>query len=376
MPPSIPDPVPHGAAGASAAGSTPLVGLERSALQDVLIRHGEAPEKARMRASQIWRWLYGRGACSFTEMSNLPQALRTVLSGSASLTRPQVVDEQQSDDGTIKWLLRLPGGQEVESVFIPESDRGALCVSTQVGCSLTCSFCHTGTMPLVRNLKAGEIVGQILTARDRLGEWPAPAQRRLSHIVVMGMGEPLLNYEATAAALRIAMDDGGLAFPRRKITLSTSGIVPLIDRAAAELGTGLAVSLHAPRDDLRDELVPINRKWPIAELLGACRRYADRHGTITFEYVMLDGVNDGDDDARRLVGLLQGVPAKVNLIPFNPWPGSAYRCSPLARIRRFAEIVTRSGVIAPVRTPRGRDILAACGQLKTASERRRRRLAA
>ncbi|HEX6144458.1 MAG TPA: 23S rRNA (adenine(2503)-C(2))-methyltransferase RlmN, partial [Geminicoccaceae bacterium] len=249
----------------------------------------------------------------------------------------------------------------------------AVCVSTQVGCSLTCSFCHTGTMALVRNLRAGEILAQILTARDRLGEWPAPAERRLSHIVVMGMGEPLLNYGATAKALRIATDPDGLAFPRRKVTLSTSGVVPLIDRMRDELGIGLAVSLHAVRDELRDELVPINRKWPIAELLEACRRYARAHGTITFEYVMLDGVNDGDADARGLVRRLDGIPAKVNLIPFNPWPGAAYRCSPETRIESFRSVLARSGIPAPVRTARGRDILAACGQLKTASERQRQR---
>jgi 23S rRNA (adenine2503-C2)-methyltransferase len=356
------------------AATSDLIGLEQAELQAVVRACGEPERAAPMRARQLRHWLYQRGATDAAAMTDLPQALRAQLGQCTSLERPQVATEQRSADGTRKWLLRLAGGHEVETVFIPEEERGALCISTQVGCSLTCSFCHTGTMPLVRNLKASEILGQILIARDRLGEWPAPRQRRLSHIVVMGMGEPLLNYEPTATALRIAADPEGLAFPRRRITLSTSGIVPMIDRAAEELGVGLAVSLHAVRDELRDELVPINRKWKIAELLAACRRYAAfGRRAITFEYVMLDGVNDAEEDARALVRLLQGMPAKVNLIPFNPWPGSAYVCSPPERILRFAGILARSGLPAPVRTPRGRDILAACGQLKTASERRRQR---
>jgi len=259
-------------------------------------------------------------------------------------------------------------------VYIPEPERGTLCISTQVGCSLTCSFCHTGTMPLVRNLKAAEIVAQILVARDALHEWPTPsAPRRLSHIVVMGMGEPLLNYQETAQALRIAMDPDGLAVPRRRITLSTSGVVPRIEQCGRDLGVGLAVSLHAVRDELRNELVPINRKWNIADVLNACRNYAGPDRRITFEYVMLDGVNDSSADARELVRLIRGIPAKVNLIPFNPWPGAPYACSPPERIAAFARIVTRAGYAAPVRTPRGQDILAACGQLKTAAERRARR---
>ena len=349
-----------------------LIGRTREELEGILAALGE-PERSRpMRVRQIWHWLYHQGASEAAQMSNLPAGLRDRLTQHCVVSRPDVVAEQCSADGTRKWLLQVAPGREIEAVHIPEADRGALCISTQVGCSLTCSFCHTGTMPLVANLDASQILGQILTARDRLGEWPSPrGPRRLSHIVVMGMGEPLLNYEATAKALRIAMDPDGLAFPARKITLSTSGVVPKIETLGRELGVGLAISLHAVRDELRDELVPINRRWPIARLLDACRAYpgADR---ITFEYVMLDGVNDSDADARELVRLIRGIPAKVNLIPFNPWPGAPYRCSPAERIRAFAAIVARAGYASPVRTPRGRDILAACGQLKTASERQRR----
>jgi 23S rRNA (adenine2503-C2)-methyltransferase len=348
-----------------------LIGRTREELANVLRTLGE-PERSRpMRVRQIWHWLYHRGVSDAAHMSTLPVGLRDRLTQFCVVTRPAVVAEQRSADGTRKWLLRVAEGREIETVHIPEADRGALCISSQVGCSLTCSFCHTGTMPLVGNLSASQILGQILTARDRLGEWPSPkGPRQLSHIVVMGMGEPLLNYEATTKALRIAMDPDGLAFPARKVTLSTSGVVPKIEALGRELAVGLAISLHAVRDDLRDELVPINRRWPIARLLDACRAYpaADR---ITFEYVMLDGVNDSDADARELVRLIRGIPAKVNLIPFNPWPGAPYRCSPSERIRAFAAIVARAGYASPVRTPRGRDILAACGQLKTASERQR-----
>jgi 23S rRNA (adenine2503-C2)-methyltransferase len=354
-----------------------LIGRTLAELALAVTGLGEPERPARMRARQLWHWIYRQGARDFAQMTTLPRSLRAALAEAHSIARPEIVTEQVSADGTRKWLLRLKGGQDVEMVHIPEEDRGALCISTQVGCSLTCSFCHTGTMALVRNLEAEEILGQVLVARDALGEWPAPeGPRRLSHIVVMGMGEPLLNYEPTARALTVAMDPEGLAFPRRRITLSTSGVVPKIERCGEELGVGLAVSLHAVRDTLRNELVPINRRWPIAELLDACRRYpaTDR---ITFEYVMLDGVNDADADARELVRLIRGIPAKVNLIPFNPWPGAAYCCSPPERIEAFAAIVARAGYASPVRTPRGRDILAACGQLKTASERlRRRRLAA
>jgi 23S rRNA (adenine2503-C2)-methyltransferase len=361
---------------AGAVAARDLVGRTRAELAEFLGTLGE-PERSRpMRVRQIWHWLYFRGVADVARMSTLPAVLRDRLAESCVVGRPAVVADQRSADGTRKWLLRVAEGREIETVYIPEADRGALCVSSQVGCSLTCSFCHTGTMPLVANLGAGQILGQILVARDRLGEWPSPrGPRQLSHIVVMGMGEPLLNYEATVAAMRIAMDPDGLAFPARKITLSTSGVVPRIASLGRELGVGLAVSLHAVRDDLRDELVPINRKWPIAQLLDACRAYpaADR---ITFEYVMLDGVNDGDAEARELVRLIRGIPAKVNLIPFNPWPGAPYRCSPPERIRAFAAIVARAGYASPVRTPRGRDIFAACGQLKTASERQRRSRAA
>ena len=350
-----------------------LIGRPRAELAQLIAALGEPGRHAALRARQLWHWLYDRGARDFAAMTTLPALLRGRLAEAYSIARPEVVSAQTSADGTRKWLLRFADRQEVETVYIPEPERGTLCLSTQVGCSLTCSFCHTGTMPLVRNLRVGEIVGQLLVARDALGEWPTPdGPRRLSHLVVMGMGEPLLNYRETAAALQIAMDPDGLAFARRKITLSTSGVVPRIAACGRELGIGLAISLHAVRDDLRDLLVPINRKWRIAELLDACRAYAadaDRH--LTFEYVMLDGLNDSDRDARELVRLIRGIPAKVNLIPFNPWPGSPYRCSPPERIRAFAAIVARAGYPAPVRTPRGPDILAACGQLKTASLRGR-----
>jgi 23S rRNA (adenine2503-C2)-methyltransferase len=356
-----------------------LIGLSRAELAEIVRELGEPERTAPMRARQLWHWLYRRGATDLAAMTTLPAGLRVRLAERYRIDRPTVVDQQSSADGTRKWLLRFADGREVETVYIPEPERGAVCISTQVGCSLTCSFCHTGTMPLARNLRAGEIVSQVMVVRDALGEWPTPdGPRRLSHIVVMGMGEPLLNYDQTVAALRIAMDPDGLAFARRRITLSTSGVVPRIDACGRDLGVGLAVSLHAVRDDLRDRLVPVNRKWNIARLLKACRDYAaqaDR--TITFEYVMLEGINDSDADARELVRLIRGLPAKVNLIPFNPWPGAPYRCSPPERIAAFAAIVARAGHPAPVRTPRGGDILAACGQLKTASERRRRaRLAA
>jgi 23S rRNA (adenine2503-C2)-methyltransferase len=356
-----------------------LLGRSRPELAQIVRELGEPERTAPLRARQLWHWLYRRGMTDLAAMTTLPAGLRERLAERYRIDRPLVVDEQASADGTRKWLLRFADGREVETVYIPEPDRGAVCISTQVGCSLTCSFCHTGTMPLARNLRAGEIVSQVMIVRDALGEWPTPdGPRRLSHIVVMGMGEPLLNYAGTAAALRIAMDADGLAFARRKITLSTSGVVPKIDACSRDLGVGLAVSLHAVQDDLRDRLVPLNRKWNIAQLLEACRDYAaqsDRR--VTFEYVMLDGINDSDADARELVRLIRGIPAKVNLIPFNPWPGAPYRCSPPERIAAFAAIVARAGYPAPVRTPRGDDILAACGQLKTASERRRRaRLAA
>jgi 23S rRNA (adenine2503-C2)-methyltransferase len=359
---------------AAGAARPSLIGRSRTELAQLIGALGEPERQVALRARQLWHWLYHRGARDFAAMTTLPAALRDRLERVYSIARPEVVSEQVSADGTRKWLLRFADRQEVESVYIPEPDRGTLCLSTQVGCSLTCSFCHTGTMPLVRNLRADEIVSQLLVARDALAEWPTPSgPRRLSHLVVMGMGEPLLNYRETAQALQIAMAPDGLAVARRKITLSTSGVVPRIEACGRELGVGLAISLHAVRDELRDLLVPINRKWNIAALLEVCRAYAahaDRH--LTFEYVMLDGLNDSDRDARELVRLIRGIPAKVNLIPFNPWPGAPYRCSPPERIRAFAAIVARAGYPAPVRTPRGPDILAACGQLKTASERQRR----
>jgi 23S rRNA (adenine2503-C2)-methyltransferase len=352
-----------------------LLGVDEDALAALLEELGIPAAKTPMRARQIQHWLYHRGALSFDAMTTLPSDLRTRLESAYTVDRPKVAEEQRSVDGTSKWLLRFDDGQDVEMVHIPDVERGALCVSSQVGCSLACTFCHTGTMPLVRNLSTGDILAQILVARDRLGEWPTPkGQRKISHIVMMGMGEPLLNYENVKQALKIAMNPDGLAFSKRKITLSTSGIVPKIEQCGRELGVNLAISLHAVRNDLRDELVPINRKWDIQTLMQACRAYPSGDRWVTFEYVMLDGVNDSDAEARDLVRLLKGLPAKVNLIPFNPWPDAGYRCSTRERIEAFARIVERGGYPSPVRTPRGRDILAACGQLKTASERKRRRV--
>ncbi len=357
----------------AADGKSSLIGLDVDGLATVIaaVQPASATQVA-LRARQLFHWLYHRGATDFGAMTTLPKGLRDALALDFSAARPTVTTEQRAADGTRKWLLRFADGQEVETVFIPEEDRGALCVSTQVGCTLSCSFCHTGTMPLVRNLGTAEITAQILVARDALAEWPTAKEGRLfTNIVVMGMGEPLFNYDNTAAALRLAMDETGLALSRRRITLSTSGVVPRIEQCGRELAVGLAISLHAVRDDLRDELVPLNKKWNIATLLDACSRYPTRR-PITFEYVMLAGINDSDAEARELVRLLDGIPAKVNLIPFNPWPGAPYACSSNNRIRAFAAIVEAAGYASPVRTPRGRDILAACGQLKTASERQRR----
>ena len=364
--PTLPGPL-------AADGKPSLIGLDGEALAELLgALEPATPRQVAMRARQLFHWIYHQGATDFSLMSTLPKGLRERLAADFSVARPTVTAQQTAADGTRKWLLRFFDGQEVESVFIPEEDRGALCVSTQVGCTLSCSFCHTGTMPLVRNLGAAEITAQMLVARDALGEWPTAKEGRLfTNIVVMGMGEPLFNYDNTAAALGLAMDETGLALSRRRITLSTSGVVPKIEQCGRELGVGLAISLHAVRDELRDELVPLNRKWNIETLLDACRRYPARR-PITFEYVMLAGVNDSDAEARELVRLLDGIQAKVNLIPFNPWPGAPYACSSNNRIRAFAAIVEAAGYASPVRTPRGRDILAACGQLKTASERRRR----
>jgi 23S rRNA (adenine2503-C2)-methyltransferase len=358
-----------------------LVGLSRAELMERLGAVGVPEKQRKMRAQQLWHWLYVRGTDDFEAMSNVAKDLRAALASHYTLARPEVVAEQISADGTRKWLLRLPSGHalerphEVECVYIPETDRGTLCVSSQVGCTLNCSFCHTGTQRLVRNLTAGEIVGQVMVARDRLNDWvdrETPNGNRLvTNIVMMGMGEPLYNFEAVRDALLIVSDNEGIGLSKRRITLSTSGVVPNIARTGAEIGCMLAISLHAVRDDLRDELVPLNRKYPIAELLEACRNYpgVSNARRITFEYVMLKGVNDSLDDARQLVRLLKGIPAKINLIPFNPWPGSAYECSDWDQIEKFSEYVFNAGYSSPVRTPRGRDILAACGQLKSETEK-------
>ena len=354
-----------------------LVGLSREALAAEVAEFGAEPFRTR----QLWHWIYHRGATDFATMTSLAKPLRDRLAARYRLNRPAISRVLISVDGTRKWLLRFVDGEEVETVHIPEEKRGTLCVSSQVGCTLTCSFCHTGTQRLVRNLGSEEIVGQVMVARDALGEWPSPQdERQVTNIVLMGMGEPLYNYENVATALRVIMDPEGLSISRRKITLSTSGVVPMIRRCGAELAVNLAVSLHAVRDDIRDHLVPLNRKYPIAALLDACRSYpgATNARRITFEYVMLKGINDSQNDARELVRLLAGIPAKVNVIPFNPWPGAPYECSSDTAINAFSDIVFAAGYSAPVRTPRGRDILAACGQLKSASVRLRRseRLAA
>jgi 23S rRNA (adenine2503-C2)-methyltransferase len=360
--------------------------MSRTQLAQALadIRVPDAQHK--MRVQQLWHWIYVRGVQSFEEMTNVSKELRARLAAQYTLARPEVAAEQISVDGTRKWLLRLPGEHatgrphEVECVYIPDDGRGTLCVSSQVGCTLNCSFCHTGTQRLVRNLTAGEIVGQILVARDRLNDWAhrsatgegsAQGNRLITNIVMMGMGEPLYNFDAVRDALLVAADGDGIGISKRKITLSTSGVVPNIVRAGAEIGVMLAVSLHAVRDDLRDRLVPLNRKYPIKELLAACRDYPGLSNArrITFEYVMLKGVNDSLADAKALVKLLKGIPAKINLIPFNPWPGSAYECADWEQIEKFSEIIFNAGYASPVRTPRGRDILAACGQLKSASEK-------
>jgi 23S rRNA (adenine2503-C2)-methyltransferase len=369
------DPVPVPRADAPRAdGRMDLVGMDRDAIAAALEAAGLVQGKpARMRAKQLWRWIYNRGVTDFSAMTDLGRELRAALGARFVVGRPEVVAAQVSSDGTRKWLLRS-GGEEYEAVFIPDADRGTLCVSSQVGCTLNCRFCHTGTMKLVRNLTAGEIVGQVLLARDALGEWPSqPEGRMLTNIVMMGMGEPLYNFEAVKAALGIVMDGDGLALSKRRITLSTSGVVPMMARAGAEIGVNLAVSLHAVTKEVRDEIVPLNKRYGIDELLAACAAYpgANNARRITFEYVMLAGKNDSDADARELVRLIRqyDLPAKVNLIPFNPWPGVGYECSSPERIARFSEIVFRGGISAPVRTPRGRDIMAACGQLKSASEK-------
>ena len=348
-----------------------LLGLSASELEQAVIAAG----LPKFRARQLWRWVWRHGLTSFDEMSDLGKPVRQTFSEMFSLARPAVTSRMVSSDGTIKWLLRFPDGNEAETVYIPDKDRGTLCVSSQVGCTLTCSFCHTGTQKLVRNLTAAEITGQVMLAMDELGDWPAgKPERRLTNIVLMGMGEPLFNYDNVATAMRIIMSGEGVGLSKRRITLSTSGVVPEIARCGAELGVNLAISLHAVRDELRDELVPINRKYPLAELIEACRNYPGLSNArrITWEYVMLDGINDSDADCAALLRLIRGIPSKLNLIPFNPWPGSPYDCSSDDRIEAFAAKVLKAGYASPVRTPRGRDILAACGQLKSASERARR----
>jgi 23S rRNA (adenine2503-C2)-methyltransferase len=354
-----------------ADGRRNIVGLDREELTQALAEIG-APA---FRARQIWHWLYHRGATDFAAMTTLAKEFRALLAEAFVIDRPVIAAAQKSIDGTQKWLLRFPDGQEVESVHIPEEDRGTLCVSSQVGCTLTCKFCHTGTQKLVRNLSASEIVGQVMMARDQLGEWPSPKDGRLlSNIVMMGMGEPLYNYDNVAKALKIVMDGEGISISKRKITLSTAGVVPMIHRCGAELNVNLAISLHAVNDELRDRIVPINKKYPLEELLEACRTYPGLSNArrITFEYVMLKDVNDSPAEARELVRLLKEIPAKVNLIPFNPWPGAPFECSTPEAIKRFSDIVFDAGYASPVRTPRGQDIMAACGQLKSESIRQRR----
>ncbi|MEM7296214.1 MAG: 23S rRNA (adenine(2503)-C(2))-methyltransferase RlmN [Pseudomonadota bacterium] len=356
-----------------------LVGLTREELKAALLEIGTQERQAKMRVGQIWQWIYQWGVRDFAAMTNLSKAYRALLAEHFVIELPEVTRRLVSQDGTRKYLLKIAGGHEVETVYIPEEERGTLCISSQVGCTLTCSFCHTGTQKFVRNLTAAEIVGQIMVARDDLGEWPVPGTakdetRLLSNIVLMGMGEPLYNFESVRDAMKIAMDCEGISLSRRRITLSTSGVVPEIARTAEEIGCLLAVSFHATTDEVRDVLVPINRKWNIATLLDALHAYpkATNSERITFEYVMIDGVNDSDSDAHRLVALLRGLPAKVNLIPFNEWPGAPYKRSSNNRIRAFANIIYQAGYAAPIRTTRGEDIMAACGQLKSATERARK----
>ena len=362
---------------------TSLIGLSHAGLEARLRDLGVPERQLRMRAGQLWSWLYVRGASDFAGMTDIAKELRGELAEAFTLDRPEIVTEQISVDGTRKWLLRLADGKEVETVYIPEEDRGTLCISSQVGCTLTCSFCHTGTQRLVRNLTAGEIVGQIMLARDRIGDWPGAeaedkrglpgTERKITNVVLMGMGEPFYNFDNVRDACLVAADGEGLSISKRRITLSTSGVVPEIPRWGEEAGTMLAISLHAVRDELRDTLVPINKKWPIKDLLAACRAYPGLSNAkrITFEYVMLKGVNDSIADAKELVRLLAKIPAKINLIPFNPWPGAPYECSDWEQIEKFAEVVNRAGYASPVRSPRGRDIMAACGQLKSASVKQR-----
>jgi 23S rRNA (adenine2503-C2)-methyltransferase len=366
-----------------------LIGLTRPEMADALVAVGVPEKQAKMRVQQLWHWLYVRGVSDFADMLNISRDLRETLDRHFTIARPEIVEEQISNDGTRKWLMRFPArgaGRpvEIETVYIPEEGRGTLCISSQVGCTLNCSFCHTGTQKLVRNLTAEEILAQLMVARDRLGDFPerdtpagaiVPAEgRKVSNIVMMGMGEPLYNFDHVKQALLIASDNEGLSLSKRRITLSTSGVVPEIARTGEEIGVMLAISLHAVRDELRDVLVPINKKWPLKDLMDACRRYPGLSNArrITFEYVMLKGVNDSLADAREMVKLLRGIPAKINLIPFNPWPGTFYECSDWETIEKFADFINEAGYASPIRTPRGRDILAACGQLKSESERMRK----
>ncbi|MBO6882629.1 MAG: 23S rRNA (adenine(2503)-C(2))-methyltransferase RlmN [Marivita sp.] len=371
---TIPRKLPEG-------GKTNIVGLTRDKLRDALIAMGTPEKQAKMRTGQIWQWVYQWGVRDFHAMTNLAKAYRADLDAHFEIALPEIVSKQVSADGTRKYLVRIAGGHEVEVVYIPETDRGTLCISSQVGCTLTCSFCHTGTQKLVRNLTAGEIIGQVMLARDDLGEWPEPGvgtgengPRLLSNIVLMGMGEPLYNFDNVRDAMKIAMDGEGIALSRRRITLSTSGVVPEIAKTAEEIGCLLAVSFHATTDAVRDMLVPINKRWNIETLLDALREYPKKSNSerITFEYVMLKDVNDSDADARRLVKLISGIPAKINLIPFNEWPGAPYQRSDWSRIESFADIIYKAGYASPIRTPRGEDIMAACGQLKSATERERK----
>jgi 23S rRNA (adenine2503-C2)-methyltransferase len=371
---TIPRKLPEG-------GKTNIIGLTRDQLRAALITAGCPEKQAKMRVGQIWQWVYFFGLRDFAQMTNLSKDFRALLDEKFELALPEVVTKQVSEDGTRKYLVRIQGGHEVEVVYIPETDRGTLCISSQVGCTLTCSFCHTGTQKLVRNLTAGEVVGQVMLARDDLNEWPVkgasnadPAARLVSNVVLMGMGEPLYNFENVRDAMNIVMDGEGIALGRRRITLSTSGVVPEIARTALEIGCLLAVSFHATTDEVRDQLVPINKKWNIATLLDALRDYPGLTNSerITFEYVMLDGVNDSKEDAYRLVELIRGIPAKINLIPFNEWPGAPYKRSSGNRIHAFADIIHEAGYASPIRKPRGEDIMAACGQLKSATERSRK----
>ena len=371
---TIPRKLPEG-------GKANIVGLTRDKLREALIAMGTPEKQSKMRVNQIWQWVYQWGVRDFHAMTNLDKGYRADLDAHFEIALPEIVSKQVSADGTRKYLVRIAGGHEVEVVYIPETDRGTLCISSQVGCTLTCSFCHTGTQKLVRNLTAGEIIGQVMLARDDLGEWPEPGvgtgengPRLLSNIVLMGMGEPLYNFDNVRDAMKIAMDGEGIALSRRRITLSTSGVVPEIAKTAEEIGCLLAVSFHATTDEVRDRLVPINKRWNIETLLDALREYPKKSNSerITFEYVMLKDVNDSDEDARRLVKLISGIPAKINLIPFNEWPGAPYQRSDWSRIESFADIIYKAGYASPIRTPRGEDIMAACGQLKSATERARK----